>query len=86
MTRCDLRSHRECSCRPGECAVAPMRPIMDISNTPVIHFTARQQFAGMLMLIAFFTVIGWAALYSANEAYRVQQLRNQESSVHVARR
>lgn len=86
MQRCDLKLHRECSCLPGECAVAPMRSIMDTSNTPVIQFTARQQFAGMLMLVTFFTVIGWAALYNANEAYRVQQLRNQESSVHVARR
>lgn len=85
MQRCDLKSHSECSCRPGECAVAPMRPIMDTSNTPVIRFTARQLFAGMLMLVTFFTVIGWAALYSANEAMHDQQLRNQESSVHVAR-
>ncbi|TWB61654.1 hypothetical protein FBZ98_101999 [Rhizobium sp. ERR 922] len=84
MTRCDLRSHNECACRPGECD--QMKPMLDLRDTPVIRFTARQQFAGMLMLITFFTVIGWAALYSANESYRVQQLRNQESSIHVARR
>ena len=85
MQRCDLKFHRECSCRTGECAVAPMRPIMDTSNTPVIMFTARQQFAGMLIFVTFFTVIGWAALYSANEALHDQQLRNQEN-VYVSRR
>jgi hypothetical protein len=60
--------------------------MLDLRDTPVIRFTARQQFFGMMILVTFFTVIGWAALYSANEALRDQQLRNQESSVHVARR
>ncbi|MDK4703867.1 hypothetical protein PH562_16570 [Rhizobium sp. CNPSo 4062] len=60
--------------------------MLDLRDTPVIRFTAVQQLFAMLMLIGFFTAIGWGALSSANEALRVQQLRNQESSVHVARR
>ncbi len=82
MTRCDLRSMRECSCRPGECAVAPM---LDLRDTPVIQFTAAQHFIAAAIVSAFFATIGYGALYSANEAYRVQLLDNQEN-VHVARR
>jgi len=78
MTRCDLRSHSECSCRPGECLVAPMRPIMDTSETPLILFTARHFFA-VLLAAGFIAAIGWGALNNANEGYRKQALIEQES-------
>lgn len=81
MTRCDLRSHSECACRPGECSVAPMRLIMDTSDTPIIRFSVGQQFFVILLLTAFMASIGWAALSSANEAYRKQALIEQESNV-----
>ena len=85
MTRCDLRSHSECSCLPGECAVAPMRPIMDTSDTPVIQFTARQQLFLGLLLALFFSALWFGAFYGANVAYGKQFKIEQESSVHVAR-
>ena len=83
MTRCDLRSHRECSCRPGECAVAPM---LDLRDTPVIRFTAVQQLLGALLLAIVFSALWFGAFYCANVAYGKQFKIEQESSVHVARR
>ena len=83
MTSCDLRSMRECSCRPGECAVAPM---LDLRDTPVIRLTAAQHFIFAALVSAFFASIGYGALSMANEAYGKQSKIEQESSVHVARR
>ncbi|RKD69011.1 hypothetical protein [Rhizobium sp. WW_1] len=83
MTRCDLRSHHECSCRPGECAVAPM---LDLRDTPVIRFSTAQHFIVAALVTAFMAAIGYGALSSANEAYSKQFKIEQESSVHVARR
>jgi len=84
MQRCDFRFKGECSCRPGECVVAPMRPIMDTSETPLILFTA-QHFVVALLVSGFFAFIGWGALNSANEGYRKQALVEQEN-VNVAHR
>ena len=75
MQRCDFRSSRECHCRPGECAVAPM---LDLRDTPVIRFSTAQHFIVAALVSAFFASIGYGALSSANEAYRVQQLDQQE--------
>ena len=83
MTRCDLRSMRECGCRPGECAVAPM---LDLRDTPVIRFSTAQHFIAAALVTAFMVSIGWLALSSANDAYGKQSKIEQESSVHVARR
>ncbi len=79
MQRCDLKLYRECACRPGECAFAPMRPIMDTSDAPIIRFSAGQQFFIILLLTAFMTSIGWVALSSANDAYGKQAKIEQEN-------
>ncbi len=78
MPRCDLRSHHECSCRPGECAASPM---LDLRETPIIRFSTAQHFTVALLVSAFFAAIGWGALHSANEGYRKQALIEQENSV-----
>lgn len=79
MQRCDFRYHRECGCKTGECD--QLKPMLDLRDTPIIRFSAGQQFFIILLLTAFMTSIGWAALSSANEAYRKQALIEQESNV-----
>ena len=54
-----------------------MKPI-DLTNTPVIRFTAREQFIGMLIFVGFFTSIGWAVLSRVDHVIKVQDLDRQE--------
>jgi hypothetical protein len=78
MIHCHLRG-AECECRPTECRAAPAKA------APLITFTAKEQFFAMAMLALLMISISYGALSSANEVYRVQDLKNQEN-VHVARR
>ncbi|MEZ2220727.1 hypothetical protein [Rhizobium sp. RCC_161_2] len=78
MIHCSLRGV-ECDCRTTECRAAPAKV------APLITFTAKEQFFAMAMLTLFMISISYGALSSANEAYHVQALKNQEN-VYVARR
>jgi hypothetical protein len=59
--------------------------MLDLRETPVIQFTARQQLFIGLLLALFFSALWYGAFYGANVAYGKQFKIEQESSVHVAR-
>jgi len=75
MERCDFRRMRECYCKGGNCQQQTAKA------APLITFTAKEQFFSMAMLTLFMISISYGALSSANEAYRKQDLINQEASV-----
>lgn len=60
MTRCDLRTHRECACEPGQCRV--QRPVIEIlreaNNGEARHGPA---LLALLAFIVFAIVIGLGA-------------------------
>jgi hypothetical protein len=74
VIHCHLRG-TECPCAATECRAAPVKA------APLITFTAKEQFFAMAMLTLFMISISYGALSSANEAYRKQDLKNQEASV-----
>lgn len=74
MTRCDLRSHRECACEPGECRVQHLGSFT--KATPVFTFTARDTLIVAATITAFALIIAWMI----PAAFERVRLANQETA------
>jgi hypothetical protein len=79
MERCDLRDLHECWC-PGECAAAPPKQI-DLTQTPVTPWAARDQFYVVILASVFISICVYGALSRADHVIKIQLLDNQEASV-----
>lgn len=74
MTRCDLRSHGECACEPGQCRVQNLGSFTKAA--PVFTFTARDTLIVAATITAFALIVAWMI----PAAFERVRLANQEIS------
>lgn len=72
MIRCDFRSHRECSCEPGECRVQHIGTFT--KTAPAFVPTTRDMLVVFVLLSAFFGGAAWMT----HQAFERVNLANQE--------
>lgn len=73
-SRCDLRSHGECACEPGECRVQNLGSFPKAA--PVFTFTARDTLIVAATITAFALIIAWMI----PAAFERVRLANQETA------
>lgn len=72
MNRCDLRSHRECSCEPGKCRVGNLGTFH--KTAPIYVPTTRDMLTVFVLLSLFFGGAAWMT----QQAFERVNLANQE--------
>jgi len=78
MTRCDLRTYRECGCAEDHCAAAPPTPI---AHAIIPSWRDQLAAVGYGAVVSAFVLV---AMWAWNEQLRAENLINQEIT-HVYR-
>ena len=74
MTRCDLLTHGECACNPGQCRVQHLGSFT--KTAPVFTFTPRDMLVIAALMSGFFAGSFWMA----EQAFERVNLANQETA------
>lgn len=72
MARCDLRSHLECACEPGECRVGNLGTFH--KDAPIYVPTTRDMLVVFVLLSLFFGGAAWMT----QQAFERVAMANQE--------